>query len=64
MALYNVNARIKLEYGERYGLTLYSLPNVGTQVEIALPLREGMHENEVIRLDHVQVHEPTPFFWM
>lgn len=44
VALYNVNARIKLVYGERYGLTLYSLPNVGTQVEIALPLREGMHE--------------------
>lgn len=43
VALYNVNARIKLVYGERYGLTIYSIPNVGTQVEIALPIQEGTH---------------------
>lgn len=43
VALYNVNARIKLMYGGRYGLTIYSIPNIGTQVEIALPIQEGTH---------------------
>lgn len=44
VALNNVHARIRLMYGERYGLTLYSLPDLGTQVQISLPLREGLYE--------------------
>lgn len=36
--LYNVNARIKLKFGEAYGLTVHSLHGQGTTVEIRIPL--------------------------
>ncbi len=39
IALVNVNNRLKLLFGEQYGLNIYSEPNVGTDVEITLPLR-------------------------
>lgn len=38
IALINVNLRIKLTYGVQYGLFVSSTPNVGTTVEISLPL--------------------------
>lgn len=38
IALINVNNRIKLLYGEEYGINIYSTVNVGTDVEITLPL--------------------------
>jgi two-component system sensor histidine kinase YesM len=38
IALVNVNNRIKLLFGEQYGLRIYSTPRVGTDVEITLPL--------------------------
>jgi len=43
IALINVNNRIKLLYGEEYGINIYSTVNVGTDVEITLPLisKEG-----------------------
>ena len=34
----NVNNRIHLLFGEEYGMTVYSTPNVGTDTVIALPL--------------------------
>lgn len=37
IALINVNNRIKLIFGENYGLNVYSTLNVGTDVEIVLP---------------------------
>lgn len=37
MALYNINNRLKLMYGEMYGLQLFSTENVGTEVQITLP---------------------------
>lgn len=37
MALENVNHRIRLLFGEEYGIRLYSLPGVGTDVVIDLP---------------------------
>lgn len=37
MALVNVNDRIKLFFGEEYGLKVLSTPNIGTTVEIVLP---------------------------
>lgn len=37
IALTNVNNRIKLLFGEEYGLCLYSTLHVGTDVEITLP---------------------------
>jgi len=38
IALVNVNNRIKLLFGEQYGLTIFSSPTIGTDVEITLPL--------------------------
>ena len=37
IALVNVNNRIHLLFGEEYGLHVYSMPDVGTDVEIRLP---------------------------
>lgn len=38
LALINVNRRIKLIFGDEYGIYVYSTPNKGTEVEIVLPL--------------------------
>ncbi len=38
VALVNVNNRIHLIFGEEYGLHVYSMPGVGTDVQIALPI--------------------------
>jgi len=38
IALANVNNRIKLLFGEEYGLAIFSSPAVGTEIEITLPL--------------------------
>lgn len=36
--LLNVHARIKLMYGEKYGIEIFSYENVGTEVKIVLPI--------------------------
>lgn len=41
IAVVNVNNRIRLLFGEEYGLYFYSTPDVGTDVEIILPIRKG-----------------------
>lgn len=38
VALVNVNNRIHLLFGEEYGLHVYSMPGVGTDVQIVLPI--------------------------
>ncbi|MEM1484398.1 histidine kinase [Oscillospiraceae bacterium PP1C4] len=38
IAIMNVNNRIKLLFGEEYGIYIYSTLNLGTDVEITLPL--------------------------
>jgi two-component system sensor histidine kinase YesM len=38
IALYNVSSRIKLLFGEEYGLHIYSNKNIGTNVRITSPL--------------------------
>ena len=38
--LFNVNERIRLEYGEPYGLKISSAPNKGTKVQIIIPVTE------------------------
>ncbi len=40
IGLYNVDGRIKIIYGERYGLKIDSRPGEGTRIDICLP-REG-----------------------
>lgn len=44
LALVNVNNRIHLLFGEEYGLHVYSMPDVGTDVEISLPVIQSDRE--------------------
>ena len=44
IALVNVNNRIHLIFGEEYGITVYSTPEVGTDVMIELPLVTSRRE--------------------
>ncbi|WP_160677388.1 sensor histidine kinase [Clostridium sp. C8-1-8] len=37
IALRNINKRLKLNYGEEYGLTIYSVVGKGTSMELTLP---------------------------
>ena len=39
IGLVNVHQRIRLFYGEPYGVSISSTPGVGTQVEITIPAR-------------------------
>ena len=41
IALLNISQRIKLHYGNDYGLSIMSTPNVSTTVEITLPAIQG-----------------------
>ena len=43
----NVNNRIRLCFGEEYGLHYFSAPGEGTRVEIWLPVIEGGDEDDV-----------------
>ena len=38
IALVNVNSRIRLIFGEKYGIHVYSMENAGTEVQIRVPL--------------------------
>ncbi len=44
IALYNVNQRLKLLFGESYGLHVYSMEGEGTDVEIQMPVRTGREQ--------------------
>ena len=44
IALYNVNHRIHLIYGEEYGLHIFSTENIGTDVEISIPIVHSEQE--------------------
>ena len=46
IAVVNVNSRIKLLFGEEYGVCMYSTLNVGTDVEITLPILHGAESGE------------------
>lgn len=39
IGLYNVQRRIKMFYGENYGIEIFSRPDAGTRVTVTLPLR-------------------------
>jgi len=45
-ALINVNNRIRLLFGDEYGLHVFSIPGVGTDVEISLPAISSDREIE------------------
>lgn len=40
IGLVNVNQRIRLFYGEEYGISIFSDPGIGTRIQITLPLRK------------------------
>jgi Predicted signal transduction protein with a C-terminal ATPase domain len=45
IAMKNVNSRIKLLFGEKYGIQVYSTKNIGTDVKVILPkIRRGEYE--------------------
>ncbi len=46
IGIVNVNERIRLAYGREYGLKIYSTENVGTNVEITLPVIKKEEGNE------------------
>ena len=41
IGLYNVDQRIRLQYGADYGVSIHSWPGKGTQVDLRLPARTG-----------------------
>lgn len=49
IALMNVNSRIKVLFGEDYGLRIYSLPGTGTDVTVRLPkiYRDTLNEERI-----------------
>ncbi len=47
IALPNINKRIRLLYGNRYGVDVYSSPGQGTDVEIMVPIRNKAEETEI-----------------
>lgn len=44
LGLYNVDQKIRLHFGEPYGLTVHSEPGAGTEIRILLPLRKEEDE--------------------
>ena len=48
IGMVNVNQRIKLFYGEKYGILADSIENQGTKVEIILPVR--LHSENMTRM--------------
>ncbi len=46
IGLKNVDQRIKLYFGQEYGLTIVSEPDVGTRVTVHLPMKLEVAENE------------------
>ncbi|MBD5462611.1 MAG: sensor histidine kinase [Lachnospiraceae bacterium] len=42
IALYNVNRRLQLYFGEEYGMSVSSVENMGTDFEIYIPLKIGI----------------------
>ena len=41
IALKNVSQRIKLLFGDEYGIYIFSTPGVGTNVKITIPRQEA-----------------------
>ena len=48
IAIGNVNNRIKMLFGEAYGVTVFSTPDVGTDVEIRLPRSSELDRKTIL----------------
>ncbi len=46
LGLRNVQQRIQMQYGNRYGLSIFSEPNAGTEVVVSLPLFDSTGDIE------------------
>lgn len=46
IGLFNINARIKMLYGEEYGISIKSVEGEGTSVYVRLPVRQGEKKDE------------------
>jgi two-component system sensor histidine kinase YesM len=57
VGLANVNKRIKLKYGEKYGLHIYSRAGGGTMVKVCLPVDNTAFENKKEAENHVQASD-------
>ncbi len=40
IAMTNINRRLKMQYGEKYGVSIVSSYGIGTEVEVSLPLKQ------------------------
>ena len=49
IGLYNINRRIKLNYGEQYGLDIQSTLGEGTMVRVTIPAIKTQNETEELR---------------
>jgi two-component system sensor histidine kinase YesM len=49
--LENVNKRVKLYYGNQYGITFESQYHIGTQVKVTIPLEQNQPGDQ-IELEH------------
>lgn len=47
IALYNINRRIKLNYGEKYGIDIHTVPGEGTRVRLNLPIIKQEAQNGI-----------------
>lgn len=43
IGLFNIDRRIKLIYGENYGLSIRSQENIGTEINITIPVRKDLN---------------------
>ena len=49
IAMKNVNSRIKLLFGENYGIHIYSVEGAGTDIKVILPkIQRGDYEERTI----------------
>ena len=48
IAMVNVNSRIKMQYGEEYGVRVYSTEGMGTDVEVSLPYRNIEESGDIL----------------
>ena len=61
IALRNVNSRIRLMFGEDYGLRVFSATGIGTECCVTMPLlmQETDMKEELIRIEHGYFHSES-----
>ena len=62
IGLFNINQRIKLLYGETYGLSIDSAPDEGTTVGLLIPKKIGADDSDEFQQNKSQINEETERF--